>query len=95
VHTWPPDHCGLFVSADHAETPALCIASFVTNALLSPRALAWIQCLETMTLMRPALTSVPSAPHKVLLAVLALFPAMHFSRRLKTLPISARPSQNT
>jgi hypothetical protein len=23
---------GLFVSADHAETPALCIASFVANA---------------------------------------------------------------
>ncbi len=43
VHTRPPDHCGLFVSADHAETPALCIASFVTNALLSPHALDWIQ----------------------------------------------------
>jgi hypothetical protein len=43
VHTRPPDHCGLFVSADHAETPALCIATFVTNALLSPRALDWIQ----------------------------------------------------
>jgi hypothetical protein len=43
VHTRPPDHCGLFVSADHAETPALCIASFVTHALLSPRALDWIQ----------------------------------------------------
>jgi hypothetical protein len=43
VHTRPPDHCGLFVSADHADTPALCIASFVTNALLSPRALDWIQ----------------------------------------------------
>jgi hypothetical protein len=43
VHTRPPDHCGLFVSADHAETPALCIASFVTNALLSPHTLDWIQ----------------------------------------------------
>jgi hypothetical protein len=43
VHTRPPDHCGLFVSADHAETQALCIASFVTNALLSPYALDWTQ----------------------------------------------------
>jgi hypothetical protein len=34
---------GFFVSADHAETPAFCIASFVTKALLSPRALDWIQ----------------------------------------------------
>jgi hypothetical protein len=66
VHTRPPDHCGFFVSADHAETPALCIASFVTNALLSPRALDWIQCLETMTLRRPAPTSVPPTPHKAL-----------------------------
>jgi hypothetical protein len=31
VHTLPPDHCGLLVSADHAETPAFCIASFVTK----------------------------------------------------------------
>jgi hypothetical protein len=89
----PPDALNFcLASTDHVDDWDKESATAPTIGPLSQPALDWIPCLATITLQRPAPTPVPPAPHKVLLAIWALFPALHFLRRLKPQPISARHS---